>query len=461
MPATSPRICPSPALVPRDSRGSVLVVALLVAALIALVLGSYLSLNLGSARLSQRTFDRGAAFHLAEAGLEEGLWTYNRLLGRHADAWDGWQIADEAAWRRFDGFSLTPSTTGTIKVYAHPVAPAEEMRPTLVALASVHSPGGAPVTQMLEVALRRRSFFGAGLVARDSLAFRGRNTTFDSWDSDPDQNSATPALAYADAPASDTGAVATGADTSADLDLNKARIHGYVHTRNLVPVLQSPGLIGPFGTADGEIDPARVGQDYNDDFPVITPPADGVFIATFGATLGTSGMATSWRAPALRLSGSDTLTILGDVTLVLTDPLDALAITGKAGVVIPAGSSLTIYFEGDVLLSGQGIVNANANPGSLQLWSTAPGTRMPRFTLAGQGLLSALIYAPEVDFSAVGNAVFSGSLIARHVTFTGNAAFHYDHALARIVRHAPWRGTGWRTVDDPAARAALLPLVDR
>lgn len=461
MRATPPRIRPSPTPLRRGARGSVLVVALLVAALIALVLGSYLSLNLGSARLSQRTFDRGAAFHLAEAGLEEGLWTYNRLLANRSDAWDGWQISGDAAWQRFDGFALTPSTTGTIKVYAHPVAPVDGVRPTLVALASVSSPGGAPVTQMLEVALRRRSFFGAGLVARDSLVFKGRNTTFDSWDSDPDQNPSTPALAYVDAPASDTGAVATGADTAAELQLNKARIHGFVHTRNLVPVLQSPGLIGPFGTADGEIDPARVGQDYNDDFPVITPPADGVVLASFGATLGTPGMASSWRSPSLRLSGSDTLTILGDVTLVLTDPLDAIAITGSAGILIPEGSSLTLYFEGDMLLSGQGIVNANADPGSLQLWSTAPGTRMPTFSLAGGGTLSALVYAPEVDFSAVGNAMFSGSLIARHVTFTGNAAFHYDHALARIVRHAPWRGSGWRTVDAPADRAALLPLVDR
>jgi hypothetical protein len=170
----------------------VLVVALLVAALIALVLGSYLSLNLGSARLSQRTFDRGAAFHLAEAGLEEGLWTYNRLLTRQADAWDGWERANDAAWRRIDNFALGAATTGTIKIYAHPLAPAEDVRPTIVALASVQSPGGAPVTQMLEVTLRRRSFFGAGLVARDRLAFRGQNTSFDSWDSDPDQNPATP-----------------------------------------------------------------------------------------------------------------------------------------------------------------------------------------------------------------------------------------------------------------------------
>ena len=443
------------------TRGSVLVVALLVAALIALVLGSYLSLNLGSARLSQRTFNRGAAFHLAEAGLEEGLWTYNRLLSGQPAPWDGWETSGDAAWRRFDGFALSAATNGTIKVYAHPLVPADDTSPTLVALAAVQSPGAASVTQMLEVSLRRRSFFGAGLVARESLAFRGRNASFDSWDSDPDQNPLTPAIPYTDPVKRDTGAIATGADTDPELVLNHARIFGYVHTRGLVPDIGSSGLIGPFGTADGVIDPSRLSMDFNDDFPVIVPPSDGEIVASFGLTLGTIGATTSWHAPSLRLAGNKTLTILGDVILVLTDPLDALSIIGNAGIIIPEGSTLTLYIEGDVLVAGNGLINQNAAPATLQLWSTANGSRLQRIAIAGNGALSSLLYAPEADVTINGNGSVSGSIIARHLTFTGNAAFHYDHALARLHRHAPYRAAGWRTIDDPAARAALLPLVDR
>lgn len=442
-------------------RGSVLVVALLVAALIALVLGGYLSLNLGSARLSQRTFNRGASFHLAEAGLEEGLWTYNRLLAGQADAWDGWQLSGEAAWRRFDGFTLATATSGAIKVYASPVAPDEHARPTLVALASVQSPGGAPVTQLLEVSLRRRSFFAAGLVAREGLAFKGRNASFDSWDSDPDQDSATPAVPYSADGAVDTGEVATGAKLDADLELNQARIFGYLRTGGAQPTLRSPGLIGPFGTTDGVIDFSRITKDFNDEFPVIAPPSDGVFIGSFGATLGTAGQATSWRASTLRLSGKQTLTIQGDVVLVLTDPLDALSIGGSARIDIPAGSSLTIYFAGDVLVAGNGIVNQNASPAALQLWSTEPGLRRQSFQIAGGGGLSGVVYAPAAEFVVVGNGEFFGALVAGEVSFGGNAAYHYDLALGRLVRHAPYRSSGWRVVDDPARRAALLPLVDR
>lgn len=442
-------------------RGSVLVVALLVAALIALVLGGYLSLNLGTARLSQRTFNRGAAFHLAEAGLEEGLWSYNRLLAGGADAWNDWSVSGDAAWRRFDGFPLAAATTGAVKVYASPAVPDERARPTLVALASVQSPGVAPVTRLLEVSLRRRSFFGAGLVARDGLAFRGANTTFDSWDSDPDQDPATPAVPYSAPAGADTGEIATGARRDADLDLGQARIHGYLRTRGLSPAIRAPGFIGPFGTPEGEIDAARIGLDYNDDFPVIPAPTDGTFISEFGPTLGTPGAATSWRAPSLRLSGKRTLLILGDVTLVLTDVLDALATTGSAGIVVPPGSSLTLYLAGDALVSGLGLVNTNAAPAALQFWSTADGARRQRIQLSGGGGLSALVYAPEADFSVTGNGEFFGALVARTIVFGGNAAYHHDLALGRLARHAPFRASGWRTVDDPAARAALLPLVDR
>ncbi len=443
-------------------RGSVLIVALLVAAMIALVLGSYLSLNLGTARLAQRTFDRGAAFHLAEAGLEEGLWTYNRMLAGHNDAWSGWSASGDAAWRRLDGFALASATSGEIKIYASPVAPAENTRPVLVALASVRSPGGAPVTQMIETTLRRRSFFGAGLSARESLVFRGKNTTFDSWNSDPDEDPSTPAIPYDPSLATDDGSVGTGALDNANAALNHARIHGYFHTSGLTPEVGSGGFIGPFGVAEGVIDPARVSQNFHADYPVVVAPEDGVVLTEFGETLGTAGVATSWRAASLNLKGNATLTILGDVTLVLTDPIDALSINvGQGGIIITPDSSLTLYASGDVALGGNGLANANAAPATFQFWSTADATRSQTISVVGNGSFVGVLYAPESEVTVNGNGSISGAIVARRLTFAGNASFHYDHALGRLHRHAPYRADGWRTVDTPSARAALLPLVER
>lgn len=438
-----------------------LVVSLLVAAFIALFLGSYLSLNLGTARLAQRTFNRGAAFHLAEAGLEEGLWTYNQLLASAPAPWQDWQTIQDSAWRRFDNFQLSPSTTGSVKVYASPAYPGDAARPTLVALATVTSPGGAPVTQLLEVVLQRRSLFGGGLVARDGLYFRGGNTSFDSWDSDPDQNPATAAVPYSAAVRADTGSIGTGASTTGDLLITKTRIHGFVRTAGIDPVVDSTGFIGPFGTAGGVIDPSRIARDFHADFPAVSAPSGGTLLASFGSTLGTVGQKTSWRAGSLRLSGASKLTILGDVTLVLTDAITALSVTGNASLVIPSGSSLVIYCDGDVLIGGRGVTNLNPSPAAFQLWSTASGTRAQRLAVVGNGALGAALFAPEGDITINGNGDVSGALVGRTITFTGNAAFHYDLALGRLSAHAPFRASGWSTVDDPARRATLLPLVDR
>jgi Tfp pilus assembly protein PilX len=67
-----------PSSLPRTARGAVLIVALLITALIAVALGSYLTLNLSTARLARQSYQQGTSFHLAEAGAEEAVWSFNQ-----------------------------------------------------------------------------------------------------------------------------------------------------------------------------------------------------------------------------------------------------------------------------------------------------------------------------------------------------------------------------------------------
>lgn len=444
---------------PRSRRGSLLIVAMLVAAFIALGLGSYLSFNLTSTRLAQRTFHRNAAFNLAECGLEEGLWSYNRTLAGETDGWTDWNTDAGSAWRKFDGFRFAAGTTGSVKVYATPVTPAEGTTPRVVALAAIDSDSGTGTTQMIEVSLKRRSYFANGLTARRTLAFRGNTTTFDSWNSDPDNNPATAAIPYTPALAKDTGGVASGTVESTDLIFNNARIHGYVRTGGPYPTVGTQGLIGPFGTPEGVIDASRVATDFSASFPDIEAPEGGTIIGTIGSTLGTAGANTSWICPSLVLKGNDTLTILGNVTLVLTDPVKALSITGKASIVIPSGSSLVLYTPGDVLVAGKGLINANASPSTFRLWGTHTTEDAEQdIDITGNGSLLAVIYAPKANVTLRGNGDIRGAMVAETITLTGNAAFHYDEALANLADHADYRADGWRllTGTEAAANEALF-----
>lgn len=447
---------------PRDPRrGSVLIVALLLMVVLSLGLASYLQLNLGSARLATRTHAQAAAFHLAEAGAEEALWSFNRAATSVAGAWEGWSLDEPAARRRFTGFDLGGNTRGEVQVHVSSTV-LTAARPTVLALATVQAPGDRPVTRMLEVTLGRRTRFAAGLMARERIAFAGPNVTVDSWDSDPDRDPATPPVPYSPAVRNDRGSIASASVQSAAVLLNRASIWGRVATGGGAPQIGVGGSITGRDTPPGVmLDPARITTDFTADFPALTAPVDGTLIAELGDTLGTPGLATRWRCPALSLNGRRTLTILGDVTLILTAGPGSAAINvmGSAELIVPEGSSLTVYAEGDIRVGGRGLTNRNAQPRTCQIYGVSTSPAGQSIHLLGNGALTAVVYAPNGDVTLNGNGDMMGSVVARNITLTGNAAFHYDESLADFGEGMPYGVVRWRELDraaDQAARAAAF-----
>ncbi|HSI09175.1 MAG TPA: hypothetical protein VK985_11375 [Rariglobus sp.] len=441
----------------RDQRGSVLIVAMLVTAMLALVLASYFNLSLTSSRQTRRTFDRNTAFHLAEAGVEEAVWSYNQTLAGSTDAWRLWDTDGMAAWRRFNDFTLTSGSTGSVKVYASNTAPTGSTRPSIIAESTVETNTIGAATQMIEVTLRRRSFFSNGLTARRTLAFKGTNTSFDSWDSDPDRNPATAPVDYSTAVRKDVNGIASASlDTTAVL-VNQATVYGFVSTGGQSPKVGVNGLIGPFGTAPGTLDSTRVATDFVANFPVFPAPTDGTYVSPLGTTLGTLGQTTRWRTPNIKLSGKQTLTILGDVTLILTAPVgtSALDMAGTSSIIIPAGSNLTLYAEGDIKIAGQGLANGNTQPASFKLWGTNTTETGQSITLTGKGALRAVVYSPNGDVALNGNGDMMGAVVARDITLTGNATYHYDSALADLEDNAPYGPASWRLITSSAERRSL------
>lgn len=446
---------------PRDNRAAVLIVALLVSALVALGLASYLNLNLSSSRLSKRTFNGNAALNLAEAGTEEAVWSFNRASADPTEAWSAWTKNGGPAWQKFTGFEFGGRSTGWVKVYVDNHLPGPSSRPKIIAQAAVESPADTPVTKMVEVTLRRRSTFANALVAKESIVFSGSNTSVDAWDSDPDTNPITPPVPYDLSIRSDRGSIATSAVANHAMLINSAHIWGYVATGGAQPDVGSSGSIRGADTPVGvAIDPRRVATDFNADFPPATAPTDGVFLTTIPPVLGTAGTATKWRAAQLVLNGNDSLTIVGDVTLVLTQAAgaDAVRITGNASLNVAAGSSLTLYVEGGVLIAGNGLSNANVQPITCQLWGTSTTSAGQSIQIVGNGALRCVIYAPHGDVFMNGNGHMMGSIVARSIRFTGNAAFHYDETLGRGTGTEPFSIAKWRELTSGAEQSPYLTL---
>jgi hypothetical protein len=259
----------------------------------------------------------------------------------------------------------------------------------------------------------------------------------------------------------DLGGVASTAVENTAVLINNAHIHGFVSTGGAAPQVGPDGAIGPFDTPDGEIVAARVATDFVANFPNITTTVDGTLITKLGVTLGVAGESTRWHTHSISLKGSETLTILGDVTLFLTAPHGetAIKLIGTSELIIPDGSRLTIYTAGDVFIGGNGLANANIQPSSFQIWGTDVHSAGQTIDLVGKGSLQAVIYAPNGDVFLNGDSDMMGSVVARDITLTGKAAFHYDSSLSNLNSHAPYGPGDWKLVTDPAnksSRAALL-----
>jgi Tfp pilus assembly protein PilX len=441
-----------------SQRGAVLIVTLLIMAVLALALTRYVSLNLNSARLAQRGFQQAAAFNLAEAGAEEALWSFNQANTGAGHAWSDWTLASGTAKRRFTGFNLG-SATGSVKVHVNNYAPAGNARPSVVALSTVEAAGGAAVSKMVEVTLRRRSRFSAGLMAKDTVTFAGNNVSVDSWNSDPDNDPATAPVAYGDTTRNDRGSVASVAVETRKVLINQADVYGYVYTGGAAPEVGENGSItGRDTPEDVRIDPARVATDFSASFPVVTAPADGIWLPWLPPSLGLAGRATQWRCPNISLSGKQTLTIYGDVTLVLTGGpgTRTIDVTGQASLIIMPHSSLTIYSEGDLLIAGNGLANLNLRPSTCLIYGTHARAGGQRLQIAGNGALKAALYAPNADITINGNGDIFGAVVGHTITLTGNAAFHYDESLENLDTGMPFGVDQWREITSGEARAAQM-----
>ena len=75
-----------------QNRGSLLIVAMILTAVIGISLVSYIRLGRTSLTISNRALYNNAAMNLAENGLEEAMYSINRMVSDSSYSWsgDGW-----------------------------------------------------------------------------------------------------------------------------------------------------------------------------------------------------------------------------------------------------------------------------------------------------------------------------------------------------------------------------------
>lgn len=329
--------------------------------------------------------------------------------------------------------------------------------------------GGPSLSRYVEVVMGRRSYFGLGMVARESITFSG-NPSVDSWNSDPDNNPSTAAVAYSTSVRSDRATVATTSTANGAINIGNGEVLGYVRSGGGSVSVGSSGKVHALGTTTHNT--ARVSTDFAASFPSVVVPSPSVANTisssiTASTTFPRSGdaAASDGRYYYRFSSGSGVVLNGGGKKLTINSPcvflmenhaaVTVVTLSGNASASIGSAGSLTLYTNGDLDLGGSGVANGAGQPGKFMILSTST-TGTQRISVVGTSQLGAAIYAPYAAVSVKGggsSGSVQGAVVGQAITMTGNSNFHYDESLAIGGASNPVRPGRWRELRTAGERA--------
>ncbi len=486
---TSPQL-PHPAdthLAQSKERGSVLLVALILAGVIALSLSSYIQLTTQAAKMANRSFYMDAAQNLCDSGMEVALWAMN-----NSNNWSGAGFTTSAS-NQYRGtfpssgnYTFMGNVTGSVKIWADVT---NDKQPHIVAKATITLVDGSTITKEAEAYVKQSSYFENGMVA-PTISFSGNNVTVNSWNSDPDGNVSTAAIPYSSTVAAANVTVgATSLNPGALSDQN-GKIYGYAASGSSDSgggITLKQGIIGEPSYVNnaankGTIEDGHATYDFTASFPDVTAPtAPGNYVVPTLSTgnislpRGTDTAASDgyyyYNISDITLSGGDEMQITsGKVRIMATTATgSAVKITGGAGIEIATGASLQLYTAGDVSIAGNGILNGgNGNvtstanqPINFQLYGTRSAAAVSSsgyqsIGISGNGYLSGVVYAPNGNVSINGGGSTGdvlGAMIGHSITMVGNTSFHYDESLPNTLVSGLFKVRKWRELVSDTDRA--------
>jgi Tfp pilus assembly protein PilX len=457
-----------------SERGSLLLVSMLLCSIIGISIASYIRLGVQAQKLSNRALYNNGAINLAERGMEEAMYSINKMVNDPTYTWTDWTAVNSGAdaRRKWTGYTFDQNATGQVRVYVENYQ--GSLAPVIIARSTVTLGGqsSAPIEKWIKVTLAMTSKFANGLVAKNTISFSGTNASVDSWDSKSDDPSATP-VPYDSTSRDDNGSVGSISVTSA-VSVNNADIFGYVATGGTPASIGPNGLVGPFGTTAGTIAPGHSSTDFTASFDNVSAPTTPYY-----NPIGSLSTNTTHLLPGSIAAAADgkhyiecpsitkgVLKIEAGKQVILKMTGDILLTGGSEGIVLESTTSkLIIYTAGDVKVTGQGIANGVdgtdsgtsidahevGQPANFQIWGTKTSSPMQDIQIAGNGALSGIVYAPFGSVTINGNGAVCGSVVANDIKVTGNAAFHYDESLGRFGGN-PFRVAAWRELTTAAER---------
>ncbi|MCF8037824.1 MAG: pilus assembly PilX N-terminal domain-containing protein [Desulfohalobiaceae bacterium] len=251
--------------------------------------------------------------------------------------------------------------------------------------------------------------YGFGVFGNSTITISG-NPVVDSYNS---------TLGYGSSGGGTSGhiAVNNNANGSITINGNKAAITGNA-------------TVGPGGNVNSTIDDKHGGIQGSKfvnsnviEFPPPSYPCSGATAISYSLSENSEEDwgSNTYHYDAMDIKGE--LNISGETTICV----NTLDIKGQIN--IDSGAKAKIYVTGSMDAAGQGLVNSNGDPSSLQIFGTSSTSSIK---LAGKADYYGTVYAPTAEVSVTGQGDVYGSLVGNNVKFSGQGSMHYDINLGDI-----------------------------
>ena len=284
------------------------------------------------------------------------------------------------------------------------------------------------VSRRVEAVVRPVSAFDQAIMSVGVVDLTNQNIVVDSYDS-TDPTKSTNGL-YDPVKRQENGDIATDGQL---IEAGNAQIYGDVAT-NAGTVSGAANITGIERT-DFYQEPISLGapswSTWNSSPSLVT----GTTTINADATKGSA--ASRYTLSSISLSGNKTLTVAGNPngsqTYFEIYVTGDISVSGTGQIVVQPGVTATIYFAGNVDISGNGVLNSNNQPSDLMLYGIQPPTdTSEHVSIGGNSQITASVYAPGHDVTVNGggtNGHVYGSVVGKTVTMTGVSNLHYDERL--------------------------------
>lgn len=442
------------------SRGSVLIVSLVIAAILGVTLAGYLIMTQAQNAAVARSQVWNTAITLGEAGVEDALALINKYAGNYDEitnwckpesiAADNWtQLGNNVYYvRRFVGENYYDVYITNINnspvIHSRGYVPwryawGGGSQPLLASATTPNAQQPRYLSRKLEVKTKYDALFAVAMAAFQVIDMNGNNVATDSFDSADPEHSINGLYPFSNpSMVKSNGDVCTLATITNSINVGNANIKGVARTGPNGTV-----AIGPNGYVTG-----GVYNDFNVVFPDVVLPSTSwlpVVVRNYKVGSTTYDYAILTSGDYYLNNFSTTLYIGSNVNVRLL-LLGNVSMTGQDEIRIANNSQVKFYMYGSSFkANGNGLVNDNGNAASFFYFGLPSNTSVE---FGGNGTFVGAIYAPQAAFQLNGGGNdprdFIGASVTKNVKMNGHFKFHYDENLRRIGPGRGYVATNWK-----------------